>query len=110
MPQTSAIATHAERGTSWMLPEAQKTRGIIYAGDGSDGLCYDYKTGTQVGTLTGFDEHERRLRRQEGRRVSHDVPSVPRAPSLSTSMGETIPIKTFSTDGHPIEMLDRFRG
>jgi hypothetical protein len=30
MPQTSAVATHADRGTSWMLPEA-KSGDLLYA-------------------------------------------------------------------------------
>ena len=29
MPQTSAIATHADRGKSWMLPEA-KSQDLLY--------------------------------------------------------------------------------
>jgi len=32
MPQTSAIATHAERDKSWMLPEA-KSEALLYAAD-----------------------------------------------------------------------------
>jgi hypothetical protein len=37
MPQTSAIATHAERGKSWMLPEAKGD--LVYASGGCGGVC-----------------------------------------------------------------------
>jgi hypothetical protein len=38
MPQTWANATHAERGKSWMLPEA-KVEDLIYAVGGCGGTC-----------------------------------------------------------------------
>jgi hypothetical protein len=55
MAQTSAIATHADRGKSWMLPEA-KSEGLIYATGGCLGTCvFSYPSGKLVGTLdAGF--------------------------------------------------------
>jgi hypothetical protein len=58
MPQTAAITTRAERGTSWMLPEA-KTDDLLYAsnqyGYGPNGVfIFSYKRGKQVGFLSGF--------------------------------------------------------
>lgn len=48
----------ADRGTSWMLPEAKKSSALIYAGVWATNDVYvlDYSTGKVVGTLTGFDE------------------------------------------------------
>ena len=101
MAQSSALATHADRGKSWMLPEAKKIRELFYVGDGGDVYVYNYKTGTQVGTLTGFNNTNGDCVDKNG-----DV-------FLTTSIGSTgavleyahggaSPIKTFSTDGHPI--------
>jgi hypothetical protein len=58
MPQTTAIATHAERGKSWMLPGA-KTDDLLYAsnrtGYGPNGVfVFSYKQGKRVGFLSGF--------------------------------------------------------
>ncbi len=54
MPQTSAIATHADRGKSWMLPEA-KSEDLLYVSAYSDVLVYTYPGGKQVGDLKGFN-------------------------------------------------------
>ena len=61
MPQTSAIATHADRGTSWMLPEA-KSEDLLYVtdsgygsfGDGGSVSVFSYPHGGVVGDLTAF--------------------------------------------------------
>jgi len=52
MPQSRAIATHAERGGSWMLPEA-KGEDLLYAANANAGTVtvYKYKTRTLVGTI-----------------------------------------------------------
>ena len=53
MPQNSAIATHAEHGKSWMLPEA-KNEDLIYVMNGCGGTCIlSYPKGKLVGELTG---------------------------------------------------------
>jgi hypothetical protein len=55
MPQTSAIATRAERGKSWILPEA-KNEDLIYAVGGCGGTCVlSYPKGKLVGELAGVD-------------------------------------------------------
>jgi hypothetical protein len=54
--QPSAIATHADRGTSWMLPEA-KSEDLIYLSgyvDGETVYVYAYHSGKLVGMLGGF--------------------------------------------------------
>jgi hypothetical protein len=55
MPHTAAIAAHADRGKSWMLPEA-KNEDLIYATAGCLGTCvFSYPGGKLVGTLdVGF--------------------------------------------------------
>jgi len=48
-PQSRAIATHAERGGSWMLPEA-KSEPLVYVANGTV-YVYAYGTSKLVGTL-----------------------------------------------------------
>ena len=52
MPQTSALATHAERGKSWMLPKA-KSKELLYlsVAGGSYVYAYLYPEGNLEGTL-----------------------------------------------------------
>ncbi len=53
MPQTFAIATHADRGKSWMLPEA-KSQDLLYVSRNSPGevSVYSYPKGKLMGNLT----------------------------------------------------------
>ncbi len=54
MAKTSAIATHAERGKSWMLPEA-KSKDLIYVNGDLGVYVYTYPQGQFVGELNpGF--------------------------------------------------------
>jgi hypothetical protein len=55
MLQTSTIATHADRGKSWMLPEVTK-HGLLYVSNWSSSkvTVYTYPEGQLVGKLTGF--------------------------------------------------------
>jgi hypothetical protein len=55
IPQTTAIATHAERGESWMLPEA-KSEDLLYISDGDKVYVYSYPKQKLVGTLKGFND------------------------------------------------------
>ena len=51
MPQSRAIATHAQRGGSWMLPEA-KGEDLMYVVGGCSGTCVvSYPKGKLVGAL-----------------------------------------------------------
>ncbi len=56
MPHSRAIATHAERGKSWMLPEAKSTKELLYISDQSSNhvYVYNYKTRRLLGRLRGF--------------------------------------------------------
>jgi hypothetical protein len=52
MPQTSATATHADRGKSWMLPSTS-SRDLIYATGGCGGACViSYPDGKTVDSIT----------------------------------------------------------
>jgi hypothetical protein len=55
MPQSRAIATHANRSRSWMLPEA-KSSSLLYVSTSDAGTVavFSYPKGKPVGTLTGF--------------------------------------------------------
>lgn len=56
MPQSRAIATLAERGGSWMLPEA-KSDDLLYvsaSGSSSQVLVLSFPKGNLVGSLAGF--------------------------------------------------------
>jgi len=54
MPQALALATHAERGKSWMLPEAKRDN-LLYVSDQgtSDVYFFSYPGAKLVGTITG---------------------------------------------------------
>src|SRR5580693_2694276 len=53
MPQTSASATRADRGKSWMLPEA-KSEDLLYVTNYSYISVYSYPQDKLVGILNGF--------------------------------------------------------
>jgi hypothetical protein len=57
MAQTSAIAQHAYRGESWMLPEAKSASQLLYVTSyqTNDVSVLQLPKGKLVGTLTGFD-------------------------------------------------------
>ncbi len=53
MPQPFVATTHADRGKSWMLPEA-KSDDLLYVSDGGNNVyVFSYPLGALVGTLTG---------------------------------------------------------
>jgi len=58
MPQTFAVATHADRSGSWMLPEAKGEDLLYVSSDSNDVVVLAYPTGNVVGTLSGFDAPE----------------------------------------------------
>ena len=62
MPHFVQRPVHSDRSRSWMDPAygvkgAKKKSELLYVGDDStnDVFVYDYKSGAQVGQLTGFD-------------------------------------------------------
>jgi hypothetical protein len=52
-PQSPAIATHAERGGSWMLPEA-KSKELLYVSNVQTVAVFTYPKGKLVGQIKGF--------------------------------------------------------
>jgi hypothetical protein len=50
--------SHRDRGSSWMMPNASRKSILIYSADWTtqDVGVYEYPSGTEVGTLTGFDD------------------------------------------------------
>ncbi|HLY03091.1 MAG TPA: hypothetical protein VKR56_11440 [Candidatus Cybelea sp.] len=53
---TPQARAHADRGKSWMLPEAKSIKRLLYLSDsGADVFVYDYDSFEKVGTLTGLD-------------------------------------------------------
>ncbi len=60
--QASAFAAHAERGKSWMRPEA-KSEDLLYVFTNSSAIyVFSYPKGKLVGNLTGFFRDLRRVR------------------------------------------------
>jgi hypothetical protein len=51
VPQTSGLATHADRGTSWMLPEA-KGEDLLYITTGDNIYVWSYPAGSLTGILS----------------------------------------------------------
>jgi hypothetical protein len=105
-PQTRVIATYIDRGKSQMLPEAKKIKELLYVGDGGDVYVYDYETGTQVGTLTGFNDTNGECVDGKGdvflTTSIYPTPLSFTGAVLEYAHGGDSPRKAFNTDGHPI--------
>lgn len=56
-PQNRAVATHADRDGSWMLPAASGRTTLLYVSVGLHRVgVYNYITGKRVGTIGGLDD------------------------------------------------------
>lgn len=103
MPQSRAIVPHAERGGSWMLPDAKKGR-LLYVSDASyydynDYVyVYTYPDGSLVGTLTGFTRPEGLCANKAGRIVVVDTDG---GKIFEYSRGGTTPIRTLVDGDSP---------
>jgi hypothetical protein len=58
MPQTSAIETHAERGESWMMPEARQDTLLYISTETAGVYVFDYPSRRVVGILTDASSPE----------------------------------------------------
>ena len=97
MPQTSVVATHAERGGSWMLPEAQGKTTLLYVSLGLHRVgVYDFDTGKRVGTLTGFDDPYDGCVDANGNVY---VTEYFNGDTVEYAHGGTKPLKTFASNG-----------
>jgi hypothetical protein len=103
MPQSHAIATHARRGGSWMLPEA-KNEELLYVGNTQGGpsgngyiSVYRYAAGQLVGTLSASFPTGLCVDRQGDVFVANgfggNIAEYPH--------GGTKPIETLPDDGNP---------
>ncbi len=99
MPQTSTIAARAERGKSWMLPEA-KGDDLLYASESIRNKVFilTYPRGKLVGTLTGFNMPFGDCVDSVG-----DVWIINQHPPevIEYAHGGTTPIATLTTDAGP---------
>jgi|GEM_PF-309121 hypothetical protein len=58
VPQSRAIATHAERGRSWILPEARRGALLYISNASLNVYVYSYPRGQHVGTLSvSYEPH-----------------------------------------------------
>jgi hypothetical protein len=86
---------------SWMSTSAPDIKRLLYVSDGNEVLVYDFATGKQVGSLSGFDNSYGQCVDRKG-----NVFLTSSSGSVGTvteyAHGGDSPIRTFQTDGHPI--------
>jgi hypothetical protein len=105
MPQTSAIRARADRGKSWMLPEA-KGADLLYASAGNDVYVFSYPAGKLVGTLKGFHDSQDMCPDKNGNVwIANDPGGSDGAAGqlLKYAHGGTKPIVTLSDAASPID-------
>ncbi|MGA8099265.1 MAG: hypothetical protein WB810_11480, partial [Candidatus Cybelea sp.] len=97
MPQTRALATHAERGGSWMLPEAKNRGALLYVTGGCGGACVlSYPRGELVGQLNvGEGANSGVCTDARGDVYISNSTSV-----VEYTHGGTIPVATFNVPGN----------
>lgn len=94
LPQTPAVATHANRDGSWMTPGSSNAN-LLYVADASSNEVevYSYPAGKQVGTLTGFEGLAFLCADPSG---DVFVPNYGKSEILEYAHGGTTPIATLS--------------
>lgn len=100
MPQAAATAAHADRGKSWMLPGVKANKSaLLYLSDYGANAVYvlDYRTGEQVGELTGLDKPEAGCVDAAG---DVYIANDGNGSFVEYAHGGTKPIRTFETDGY----------
>jgi hypothetical protein len=84
-----------------MSTSAREIKKLLYVSNGDEVLVYDFATGKQVGSLSGFDNPYGQCVDKKG-----DVFLTSSSGSVGTvteyAHGGDSPIMTFQTDGHPI--------
>ncbi len=95
IPQPSAIAAHADRGESWMKPEAEKVKELLYVSTGNDVYVFNYRTHALVGMLTGFGAAEGACVDAKG-----DVWFAEAGAAVEYAHGGTEPVASLSTNGY----------
>ena len=98
MPQSRAIATHAERGGSWMLPEAKSGALLYVSSDATDEVyVFSFPKEKLVGTLTGFEGPEGLCSDSYGDVFVADVVAQD---IVEFAHGSSSPIATLSDSGY----------
>jgi hypothetical protein len=100
MPQNRAIAAHADRSGSWMLPEA-KSEDLLYVSDAGSKVVdvYSYPGGEKVGQLTGFVGPGGLCVDRTGDVFVTDVGTSDTSSIIEFAHGGTKPIRTLNDPG-----------
>jgi hypothetical protein len=98
-PQAPANAAQADRRPSWMRADAKRHKRLLYISDQESNtvFVYDYRSGVELGQLTGLDEPSTLCVDARG-----DI-YIPNAGSGITeefAHGGTRPIATFNSEGY----------
>jgi len=98
MPRPSLVR---EAGHPWMHAPKRVKSMLLYVSDwANNGVnAYDYKTGEQVGALTGFDEPYGQCVDDRGNVF---ITNYGDGETMEFAHGGTSPLKTFFTDGTPL--------
>ena len=101
MPQSRAIATHAERGGSWMLPTTA-TGDLVYVTGGCSGTCVvSYPDGEIVGSLNvGYGLNSGVCSDSHGNVYVADNDATDSASVVEYAHGSTTPIAAFDLPGN----------
>jgi hypothetical protein len=100
IPQSSARATHAEPGKSWMLPEARR-QDLLYVSANVTGEIYifSYPHGSLVGTITGLSNPAGLCADKSGNVWAVTVTNAGAGTLLEYSHGGTSPIASLTIPG-----------
>jgi hypothetical protein len=112
MPQTSALATHAAHGTSWMLPEANQGD-LLYVSDAGTNAVYifSYPGGRYVGMLDGLAGEPHGVCSDQAGNVFVTELNFGNNHVQEYTHGGTTPIATLDAPGEPEECsVDRTTG
>ncbi|HEY1429690.1 MAG TPA: hypothetical protein VGF18_08955, partial [Candidatus Tumulicola sp.] len=97
MPQTFAPATRADRGLSWMLPEAKGKTTLLYVSlDLHRVGVFNYDTGKRVGTISGLDDPVGGCVDAKG---DVYIAEYVNGDAVEYAHGATKPLRRFATDG-----------
>ena len=92
-----------EHGKSWMVPNARKIKKLLYISDldSDSAYVYNYKTGSQVGQLTGIDNPKNQCVDSKGD-IFIASANGENGELVEYAHGGTTPIKTFDTGGYAV--------
>ena len=96
----SRTYNESRAGISWTLPNARSTKKLIYLSFSAEGAVgvYDYETGTQVGSLSGFSDPQGQCVDAKGDVYIADFANMS---IVEYAHGTSKPLKTLQTGGSP---------